>query len=153
MRIFILSLLIVLSNHVSGQEENTKAQDQKNRIGLHSGLTTGVGLSYRYKPGKFALQATGIPIFTGDGGTVLSGGLSAMYYLREERGADLFTYFGNHIFYNEEAIYNLGVGIGIDFHPWKNVLDISLQGGYGVINVNRDALSVPTLEVGLYYRF
>lgn len=155
MRIFILSLLLVSSSFVYGQEEKNAAASQKNRIGLHAGVTTGIGLSYRYKPGKFALQLTGIPIFTGDGNTVLSGGLSGMYYLREARGADLFTYLGNHVFYNrqDELFYNMGLGIGIDFHPWKEVLDISLQGGYGVVNVNGDPLSVPTIEFGLYYRF
>ena len=153
MRIIILSILLLSSSIMFGQEEKSTAEKQKNRIGLHAGVTTGIGLSYRYKPGKFALQFTGIPIFTGDGNTILSGGLSAMYYMREESGADLFTYFGNHVFYDNETFYNIGFGIGIDFHPWKEVLDITLQGGYGVVRVNGDPLSVPTLEVGLYYRF
>ncbi|PHR46985.1 MAG: hypothetical protein COA32_08665 [Fluviicola sp.] len=153
MRIIILSMLLVVSSFVYSQEEKSAAESQKNRIGLHAGVTTGLGLSYRYKPGKFALQLTGIPIFTGGGSTVLSGGLSAMYYLREASGADLFTYFGNHVFYNDEMFYNMGLGIGIDFHPWKEVLDITLQGGYGVLRVNDDPISIPTIEVGLYYRF
>lgn len=143
----------------------------KRSLGVHAGATTGFGFSFRYVPDRFGIQITGIPIFNGNNDVYTSTALSFLYTIREHEKLDLFTYFGSHVEYqkyeswidiwpepSEPTVYretslHFGLGAGVNFHLW-DIIDLSLQGGYGLFNVNLDNIRTGfTGEIGLYYRF
>ena len=155
---------------------NTEPSPSRHALGLHAGVSTGQGFSYRFQPNKWGVQITGIPIFNGDNGYYASTGISILYKIKEHEKVDLFAYFGNHLIFEryQEYIYqdpwqdpwvepeltyatsrryNVAVGAGINVHLWS-VLDLSLQAGYGLSTFNNFPLTtVFAGEIGLYYKF
>lgn len=151
LKINILTFLAVLLTYHVGISQNEDFRTV-HRIGFHAGTTTGVGFSYKYQPSKFGLQVVGMPIFDGDGNVLASFGLSGLYRFSELRRADLFGYFGNHLFIGRTDVgYHLGLGAGLDWHVWPGVLDLNIQAGYGVYYLNDRPLSLLTGEIGLHY--
>lgn len=133
-------------------------ESPKHAFGFNLGSTTGLGLSYRFFPNKFGFQLTGIPVFLGNGGMFLSTGLSLMYKVKESRRIDLFGYLGNHFIYttgtgSSNYSHQIGLGAGINMHVWIDVLDISIQLGYGAYDVNHSPISMLAGEFGFFYRF
>lgn len=173
-KIITLLSAVLLASGLQAQTDygtETETNDFRFAIGAHSGSTTGQGFSFRYQPEKFGIQLTGIPIFNGRDNFYSSTGLTLMYTLRKHERLDLFTYLGNHYIYQRyesfvdmwpmpsepviltERNYNIGLGAGINIHLWQ-VLDLSLQLGYGVYNVNNSNINSNIAgEIGLYYRF
>ena len=175
-KIITLLSAVLLASGLQAQTDygtETETNDFRFAIGAHSGSTTGQGFSFRYQPEKFGIQLTGIPIFNGRNNFYSSTGLTLMYTLRKHERLDLFTYLGNHYIYQRyesfpfvdpwpmpsepviltERNYNIGLGAGINIHLWQ-VLDLSLQLGYGVYNVNNSNINSNIAgEIGLYYRF
>ena len=151
------------------QTKNTDSlTTTKHYLGLHAGVTTGYGFSYRYWPQKLGFQVTGIPIFGKDFYNA-SLGLSALYLLKDNNKVDLYGYLGNHFQFDgystptydntgnitgtqkvNYTTYNIGVGIGfkVDF---LDVLDFNLQTGYAINNITNSAYTGLAGEVGLYY--
>ena len=169
--IFILSLaLVLMAAKSSAQDAESNANNSlKHSFGVHAGAATGLGFSYRYFPEKWGVQVTGIPIF-GNGSFYSSTGLSLLYKIKSHDKLDLFSYLGTHyMFERYNYIYqpwpeteppvaitynflNIGFGAGVNIHLWE-VLDLSLQAGYGVFDLTTSPVSNITGEIGLYYRF
>jgi hypothetical protein len=167
--IFYIIIVFFLSINLSAQN-NTK-----HYLGGHAGSVSGLGFSYRYWPKKLGFQLTAIPIFQTEKRNFISAGISALYLLKEGRNIDLYSYLGFHYinrksidFYtdtygnvvkqtNTQQITNTGIGLGFRFNLLQ-VLDLSLQGGYGFYKTNNSLYNFNlnyTLNfaggVGLYY--
>jgi hypothetical protein len=122
----------------------------KHGVGFASGLTTGVGLSYRHYFDKFRVQLTFGPVIT-SGEFIMSSGLGLMYELGKTEKTSFFLYQGSHLFYDSsEVLTFFGVGIGMEFIVFKQ-LSYNLMLGFAAWE-NFDRL-LPTGEMGLYYRF
>ena len=162
---FIITLLII-PLVLSAQEKNDSsvASPGEHELGVAAGFTTGYGLSYRYSPSDFGIQATFAP-FKNNTLVRYSAGLTFMYRLVEGEKTHLFLYQGNHFLYrrqrpgkyyprtNQERIrryFNNGLGFGFQFIIVDRV-EFSLMGGYGAFDdFERYNL---TGEAGLFYRF
>lgn len=145
--------------------------------GVHAGASTGLGFSYRWFPKKFGFQVTAIPVFNGNNNYFVSSGGSFLLRLNRSKRVDLFVYQGNHFIFQSreeyvyepydpnnpyqeptienvnEVSYNLGVGAGINIHLFDNMIDISLQTGYGIFDLGSNPRSNITGEIGIYYCF
>jgi hypothetical protein len=161
----------LISGAVFAQEESI-GNEFKYSLGVHAGGVTGNGFSFRYVPDNFGIQVTGIPIFNGRNDFYSSTAVSLMYTVRKHEKLDLFTYFGSHLEHRRyeswidiwpepiepqtfrETNLHLGLGAGINIHLWE-IIDLSLQAGYGLFNVNRSDFIRTGLtgEIGVYYRF
>lgn len=136
MRAFIISLAlcVFIFSDTLAQEKSEKRHDI-HHVGLTAGWTTGVGLSYRYWPGKLGVQAAILPIYnsnTNGDYNFLSFGMTGLYKLAERQRSNLFLYGSGH-YLNSRLTYaldrdnpdlgdttaqvgrlNAGSGVGID---------------------------------------
>jgi hypothetical protein len=134
------------------------------QVGVNFGFCTGTGLTYRYWPHKFGVQATligmkGESTTTYNNGLTtttesivkqyISIGLTGICTLKELEGYKLITYVGNHlILLKNKEIYNTGIGIGI---CTNQPVSFSLLFGYGIYDLLGDINYLPTAEIGLVY--
>ncbi|MFT4683034.1 MAG: hypothetical protein ACI923_002568 [Flavobacteriales bacterium] len=92
-----LGLIVFLSFGASAQLNENKqprmVDSLNHSIGFHAGLTTGVGLSYRFRPNKFGVQATFGPLKTEEK-TQLNAGVSFIYVLFMQDDFKFFLYQG-----------------------------------------------------------
>lgn len=154
-----------------------KIPHYKYAIGIGAGFSTGYGLSFRYTPSKFGLQANFAPYYSETVKTY-SGGITFLYTLIEAKTTNLFIYQGNHYYSNStiefrdtvsqiyyssdpdlpnvvkekttESYFNNGIGFGIEIIIAKRI-GFNLMAGYGFY-VNFSQVNV-TGETGLYYKF
>ena len=157
--------------------DEAKIPHYKYAIGIGAGFSTGYGLSFRYTPSKFGLQANFAPYYSETVKTY-SGGITFLYTLIEARTTNLFIYQGNHYYSNStveyrdtvsqiyyssdpdlpnvvkekttESYFNNGIGFGIEIIIAKRI-GFNLMAGYGFY-VNFTQVNV-TGEAGLYYKF
>ena len=158
-------MLFLINETISGQEkaDTINRTKFKHALGFGAGFTTGYGLSYRFIPDKFGVQANFAPYLDKYRASV-SFGITFLYKLIETKNVNLFLYQGNHFYYHKEKYldsypndsyqvdkyFNDGLGIGIEFIILKR-LSFNLMGGYaGLENFNRISF---TGETGLYYKF
>jgi len=168
----IFGLVFCLGYTTTAQSNDTIkpfTYNHKHNIGLHAGLTTGIGISYRYWPTKLGIQLTSIPIISNKR-TFVSAGITALYTLNDGQKVDLYGYFGNHILYSkttksigitqpgqpttiikESTNYNVGVGFGFKIDINQD-LNFNLQAGYGVY-VGTHTIATLDAAIGLYYSF
>ncbi len=145
----ILSLIISTSGLLAQEEENVRTS---HKFGFHAGSTTGIGFSYKFQPKKLGIQVVGAPFFLNNGNIFYSLGLNGLFRFQESRKIDVFAYFGNNLIsVQQERMYNIGIGGGMDIHLWPKVLDLSLQLGYGIYDVNNQPLSFIAGEIGIHY--
>jgi len=162
--LFILPILF-LTVYTNAQD-STKTT--KHFIGLHAGTTTGIGFSYRFWPKKIGIQITTIPTFSPNKNIYFSSGISALLTLKQTKHIDIFSYLGNHLLYEQDRVtqyndfgelvtftkkeytYNIGIGFGLKVNFLKN-LDLSLQAGYGLYDLNKTINTKLAGEIGLYY--
>jgi len=147
--ILLLSLICFTTNYY--------AQDtQTHHIGTSIGITTGIGISYRYWPSKLGIQITAAPLLLSKSDKIYSIGMSALYTLKDNEIVDLYSYVGSSILIETYSplIYNAGVGIGFKFDFLKN-LNYNIQFGYGANISNKQSFSRYGIvgETGLYYHF
>ncbi|MBG0860063.1 MAG: hypothetical protein IQL11_11200 [Bacteroidales bacterium] len=160
----LLLFLFLFNQTLSGQEQadTAKSTKFKHALGFGAGFTTGYGLSYRFIPKKFGVQANFAP-YKDSYNTSLSIGITFLYKLIETRFTNFFLYQGNHYFYHKEKYYydnpesyevnkffSNGLGVGIEFIILKR-LSFNLMGGYSVRD-NFNKINF-TGETGLYFRF
>ncbi len=155
--------LISLSLNAQENTENSQRINYKHGLGMAAGATTGWGLSYRYCPSRFSVQATFSP-YKNEYSTSVSAGIAFLYNLVETKSTSFFLYEGNHFRYNHTAPdpnnsfitegnnsqWNNGIGIGIEFLMFKRV-SFNLMAGYASYDMFR-MINV-TGETGLYYKF
>lgn len=172
MKLLLICLLtFMFVNNSIAQEKET---NPKHAIGVAAGFTTAYGLSYRYTPNRFGVQATFAP-FSNKTITNISTGLTFTYTLIPGNTTSLYLYQGNHFFYHTETLYyydaaktmqapdatsysdrqnehffNNGVGFGMEILFAKRI-GFNLMAGYASY-VNFTQINV-TGEVGLYFKF
>lgn len=150
--IICISAIFLSFNAVSQDEPLTQTP---HHFGLHAGVVSGFGFSYRYWPGKLGVQATGIPIF-GPNNNFFSIGANGLYLIRDNRVADLYTYAGGQYlrltgdFFGEENVVMVGGGLGITFDLWQ-VVNLNFQAGYAGYNINNSPLATFAAGWGIYY--
>jgi hypothetical protein len=166
-KFILLMSFAFLFSFVSGQEAIT-TKTSHNEFGVHSGATTGIGLSYRHWFNKIGFQLTALPVKTDDV-TFISGGVTGLYSFYEGKYVGVFGYLGTHYFVTDrnediwdeatmtysthkvrESLYNFGFGPGFTF---GRVVRFNLMIGYGFYDVFEKFNMYPTGEIGLYYRF
>jgi len=147
------------------------AVQHKHQLGLHAGTTTGVGLSYRYWPGKLGIQVTLLP-YKNDGdwndnvdehiinrfagleiprGQFVSIGFTGLLRIKQFGRSAMLGYFGNHLLMLENNnSYSTGIGIGF---AYEAPVSFNLMLGYGAYDITNSLVLFPAAEIGLYYRF
>ncbi len=159
------------ANGQSSPEEVLESKPTfKHALGMHAGAVTGLGFSYRYAPKKWGIQVTGIPIFSA-GNIFASTAASVQYKFKSHDKVDLFTYLGVHNIYERseyyyglyepfdgyDAVYTnntltAGFGAGLNIHLLE-VIQLSVQAGYGLYDLSGWISTNLTGEIGVYYRF
>ncbi|MCX7820493.1 MAG: hypothetical protein N2258_02325 [Brevinematales bacterium] len=165
----ILFFLLLLSGLIYSNEGKT---DFVHHIGFWAGSTTGIGISYRYKPADWSIQFEFLPYYYKD--TVfLSAGTSFQKYLVETEWSALLLYLGLSGIYNiydyeysesennwkkERRVIgsvNLGFGPGFELKLLDRFI-VSLCIGYGIFyqfQPQNEVMINFTGEGGIYYRF
>ena len=158
---FIAGSVLTLS--LCGQQVEVVKVNHSQEFGFHAGATTGVGLSYRFWPGKNGVQLTALPIKTDDYIFVNLGltGLHTFYdsnyfrffgYLGSSlavNGGSLDTYADSDNTYDKTTKLNLGIGPGFAF---GSRVRFNIMAGYGFYDVLGQFDIYPTGEIGLYFR-
>lgn len=101
----LFSLIVLSTSAQESPEFGSEKKSLNHSLGLHAGLSTGQGFSYRYFPNKWGVQVTGIPIFNGNNGYYTSSAISILYKIKEHKKVDLFTYLGNHLIFERYQSY------------------------------------------------
>lgn len=176
---FVIMILFFIST-VYGQKEETKTYEKlyKHSFGVGAGFTTGLGLSYRYFPKKYGFQLNVAPYYENYGkDAFVSGGLTILCNLSENRNNCVYAYLGNHYLYyslreyktdyvwdpitqqyiystsehtNKRTELNTGLGFGFEFNTKKRVT-LNIMAGYAQYNSFEKLFF--TGELALYYRF
>ncbi|MGZ5281295.1 MAG: hypothetical protein ACXWEY_03365 [Bacteroidia bacterium] len=165
----VICMSLSITNLQAQSTENEDTETLKHSIGAGAGFTTGYGLSYRYRPGKFGGQINFAPYSNNDVSRY-SAGLTFLYTIIENKVSNLYLYQGNHFYYNSqlewvydptsssnsrmervtESYLNNGLGFGIELIVAKRV-GINLMAGYAGYR-NFSQLNI-TGEGALYYKF
>ncbi|MDQ3191953.1 MAG: hypothetical protein M3Q58_10195 [Bacteroidota bacterium] len=171
---FIAALILIQFSffNLKAQEVIPETQQYKHAIGAAAGFTTGYGLAYRFTPNKFGIQFAFGP-FADEFVTLLSGGLTFMYYIILDQTVNFFLYQGNHYLYRHSKEYfyendpgfhfpepelrwvtqnrvNNGLGFGFDFNIGKRI-SWNIMSGYAAYN-NFNKFSL-TGETSLFFKF
>jgi len=133
-------------------------------LGIGAGLTTGIGLSYRYLPNKIGAQLNFAPLRVDEYETTVSLGLTFIYRLIAAEKSNFFIYQGNHFMYEKWKGYydpytsisdtyrtfNHGIGLGFELIVLNHV-GFNIMFGYAVRD-NFSSLGL-TGETAIYYKF
>lgn len=134
------------------QEETDKTS--KHALGVGAGVTTGMGLLYRFTPNRFAAQATILPSFSREGLWMMAGA-SFFYTLKDYEQIDFFLYQGNRVSLSRSTNrfntfdLNNGLGFGVEITILKH-LGLSAMTGMAAYD-SFDRYSM-TGECGLYFK-
>lgn len=141
----------------------------KYNLGFGAGFMTGYGLSFRYMPQKWGVQANLGPYFDGEKERY-SLGITFLYRLIESEKAHFYLYQGNHYMYNTymdyiyagpkqgepfevkrmEEYINTGLGMGVEVILAERV-GLNFMAGYGFYD-NFRRLNI-TGETAFYFKF
>lgn len=169
-RIIILLVTVIFTGSIFAQNA-IEPKVRANEFGFHAGATTGVGLSYRYWPGKSGIQITALPIKTSEV-TYINFGITALRTFHDSRLIRFFGYLGSNVVVNNGQNYdywydpytdnfeetedtgyktrlNFGVGPGFAF---GSRVRVNIMAGYGFYDVLGEFNIYPTAEIGLYFR-
>jgi hypothetical protein len=161
-RIFTFFAAVMLTAGLFGQQVEVINVKHTQEFGFHAGATTGVGLSYRYWPGKNGVQLTALPIKTNDY-VFINLGLTGLHTFYDSNYFRFFGYMGSSISVNNDDFYysdsnsstdhharvNIGIGPGFAF---GSRVRFNIMAGYGFYDVLGQFNIYPTGEIGLYFR-
>lgn len=167
----LVSFLLLIVTFSFAEEESAN-QNLVNQIGVWAGVSTGQGLSYRYKPSDWSIQFQFLPYYYKED-CYFSLGLNFNKYLVEYRFTALYLYVGGSATYQgfldyiyDEDYYfietkrkyqttlTLGVGPGFELRFGRFV--INLGAGYMgafVVYPEFDMIVNFTMDLGVYYKF
>ncbi|MBP7497775.1 MAG: hypothetical protein KA792_08945 [Bacteroidales bacterium] len=160
--LFILLFCLCIATYTIAQiKDNETTIQSKHFIGLGAGMTTGLGLSYRYLPSRFGLQVNFIPVIR-ENNNYVSVGFSGLLKLRQNKKTNLLLYLGNHYLYNESKdsgpinnesknLWNIGLGPCFEFNI-RDVLTLNLMFGYGLYDITNKPETNFAFESALYYK-
>jgi len=130
--------------------QDNKEEVYKNRVGINAGFTTGYGFTYGYWHKRLGIQMSFLPISTKEK-KFFSLGISPFYTLNKKKYFKSYIFLGNHLVTNTKITeYNIGIGPG--FEVGKRLV-FSVRGGIGFFDVTKTFNILPTLEIGLFYKF
>ena len=135
----------------------TSAQENPvHKLGLHGGMTSGFGISYKFEQEGFGIQAVVLPHLYRNENELLrpsSIGISLFYSFFQRRVIDIFAYTSIGHFGTPEIapFFNAGLGAGIEFHIAER-LNLNMQYGIGYFLMNVDPFFFPTAEFGIHFR-
>ncbi|MBN1132596.1 MAG: hypothetical protein JXA39_05955 [Bacteroidales bacterium] len=148
-------------------EAQNEADEYKLQVGAAAGFSTGYGLSFRYWPANWGVQAAFGPYYDSDG-PIISMGITGLRLIEDNGWSRFFFYVGNHLFINSIPEYSdmsshytiktvttyiFGMGPGLEFLIRRR-LGINLMFGIAAY-MNNDDQSQTNLtgETGIFYRF
>jgi hypothetical protein len=148
MKYFFILFILIFYMPLKAQEPDAK--NYKNYFGFSAGYTTGLGLTYAYWPGKFGAQISFLPIST-DNLDLISVAITPFYTLSKSKFIKSYLFMGNHLVTNKtDTEYNIGFGPGIEL---GTRVVYTLRGGIGLFDVTDTFSMLPTIEMGLYFKF
>ena len=158
--LFLFTTLLIVS---TSQAQNDYV-NYKHSLGVSVGLSTGLGISYRYWPKRVGVQVTGIPVFSRNR-FFSSSGVSVLAKIRDFNNIRLFGYLGTNLFYsrsksvwtgdiNESYTFYSALGVGFRFN-FLDAFDLNIQTGYAIMNrpISKYYETNISGEIGLYYHF
>ena len=133
-------------------------------VGLYSGMSTGIGITYRYFD-DWGIQISLLP-FTYYGTFTLNFGTVALKTIYNGEWSKFFLFLGGSVNYNSYSYsylggsslsFGVGAGAGMEFYLFKNIA-IDLMFGLGGNNLGRSGYYSSgyfgiTVEGGIFYRF
>jgi hypothetical protein len=152
----LIVLLVVSGFIVKGQDnyfEDNNTSFDAHFLGVNAGFTTGVGLSYRYWPGKSGFQISAIPIIDKHI-SVFSIGTTYLHELKRDNNFRFMLFASNHLtnmVYDNRLTENIGAGFGADI--FYNSLGINVMIGVGAFDIFNDFKTRPTIETGMFFNF
>lgn len=156
-----MALVSILGSAAWAQSSNEEMITRPNGVGMHIGATTGMGVSYRYWPGKVGAQINVFTNMNSDGRTTRIGGLLMREFIDRER-LTVFGYIGGVMNSDTRAndfgqpeqnrSVSIGFGPGLDI-PLGKIFSISLMGGYGIYSLGDMPRTNFTGEATLLYNF
>lgn len=174
LKLLIVAGVFLISSSVFSQIEiEPKSQERFNHsLGFGAGVSTGIGLSYRYFGEKLGAQVNFMP-YKDEGILIMSSGLTFLYRLVELEDLSFFVYQGNHFFFSEETVtnksydypgavetittifeedkyFNNGAGIGIEWVR-RSRLGLNAMAGFGGQEYFKKLNF--TGEVAVYFKF
>jgi hypothetical protein len=157
---FMLSVVDLKAQEIEVEEEASP-----HMFGLAAGFTSGLGLSYEYKPKRLGVQVLAFPIIT-ENMTFLSAGLNFKYDLKVYESFSVFGFLNNRLRMTDD-IYGItgnenyafeaegnyfriahGAGLGLNIEVFDH-FGLNLMTGFGVYNYSGFSM---TLDSGLYFR-
>ena len=155
----LISIICIslISSNANSQSTDSLKVIKKYHVGTHQSSLGGLGLSFRYWPGKLGVQVTALPIFREGQGHFFSAAVTALYTFQEGKKVDLYGYWGNHYLSikgsgNANNSLNTGLGMGFKIN-FTESLNFNIQAGYGFYNITNSFTSTLAGGVGLYYAF
>lgn len=166
MRKLLIFIVVALHSHQitvgQGDDDSYAGSRQVHSIGVGAGLTTGIGLLYRYYPGKFGIQTAFAPIYIDKKEAYLSLGFTFLYRLVQAEKVNFFLYEGNHFMYTNtdsevffendnntsSLLINNGLGMGVEV-LWQKRVGFNFMAGYAIYN-NFSSINI-TGEIGLFF--
>jgi hypothetical protein len=162
-RIVTLFAVMLVTISLFAQEVEVINVKHSQEFGFHAGATTGIGLSYRFWPGKNGIQITALPIKTSDL-TFINVGLTGLHTFYDAKYIRFFGYLGSSVAVNDfnydpyddeyetaDRTTKLNVGIGPGF-AFGSRVRFNVMAGYGFYDILGEFNIYPTAEVGLYFR-
>ena len=149
---------------VSTSQAQNDAVNYKHSLGLSAGLSTGLGLSYRYWPKRIGVQVAGIPVFSRNR-FFSSSGVSVLAKIRDFNNIRLFGYLGSNLMYEkntsdwtggvyESYTFFSALGAGFRFN-FLDAFNLNIQTGYAIMNrpISKYYETNISAEISLYYHF
>jgi len=160
-RILTFIAAVIFTANLFGQQVEVINVKHNQEFGFHAGATTGMGLSYRYWPGKNGVQLTALPIKTDDY-VFINLGLTALHTFHDSEYFRFFGYLGSSVSVNNDDYFNdsdsstdktarVNIGIGPGF-AFGSRVRFNIMAGYGFYDVTGEFNIYPTAEIGLYFR-
>jgi hypothetical protein len=160
-RILTLFTMTIFAVNLFGQQVEVINLKHSQEFGFHAGATTGIGLSYRFWPGKNGVQITALPIKTNDY-VFINLGLTGLHTFYDSNYFRFFGYLGSSFSIDDDDYYSdsdnysdrtkkLNVGIGPGF-AFGSRVRFNVMAGYGFYDVLGKFNIYPTGEIGLYFR-
>jgi hypothetical protein len=160
MRIFFIIWICIITISLNGQKNDSLSNDIKTKkfdnhfLGINAGITTGLGFSYRYWPGRSGFQITFLPLYDKEK-TYVSFSTTYLFEIKQYKSSRFIFYSSNHItnilVSHNRYVDNLGVGIGVDYLYSDFVINFMV--GYTGIDLFDDFKTRPSVESGIFYNF
>lgn len=161
-RILTITILLITSIAIGNSQDVKSPKKNKyvHAVGANAGFTTGVGLSYRYMPKRFGVQAT-FGVIGSSFGHTTNAGLTFIIKLINSDDSFLFLYQGSSLYrgyeinsieqnsYSSNRIQT-GIGIGAEGELSERIA-IYGNAGFGMYN-NAEYTSLD-FGIGVIYKF